>query len=160
MNIMLSTRDEDFYRRFSDSFGQSENSGIFWILLLVVLGVVLLMLFLRRALQENFVDREGRRVFNELCRAHGLSRKERRLLLGYAQNLGLKNRAAVFVRPSLFDQAAGRTEKDRGIARKLNLNLDAVGALDAGLRTKLFGDYPLNGALRRQADKAHQEQAQ
>ncbi len=159
MNITLLSQKTDYFERFSESFGRSQNANLFWIVLLAALGTLLLILFIKRVVQENFVDREGRYVFNELCRAHGLSRKERRLLLGYAQNLGLKNRVAVFVRPSLFEEAAQKNVR-RGIAQKLNLNVEALGLLDAGLRTKLFGDYPLNGTLRRQADKVHQEQAQ
>jgi len=152
-------QDPDFFKKFSENFGHSENTNIFWLVLLVALGTVLLILFIKRVIQENFVDQEGRYVFNELCRAHGLSRKERRLLLAYAQNLGLKNRAAVFVRPSLFEDASQKNIR-KGIARSLSLNIQALGSLTAGLRTKLFGEYPLNGTLRRQADKVHQKQAQ
>lgn len=158
-NILLNSSDE-FLKRFSENFGESRSSGTFWIILLVALGVLLTVMFIKRVVRENFIDREGRHVFNELCRAHDLSRKERLLLRGYAQNLGLRNRAVVFVRPSLFDEAARRTAGEEGIAGKLNLNLDALDALDAGLRTKLFGDYHLNGTLHRQADKMYQGQAQ
>jgi hypothetical protein len=146
--------------RFSKSFGENQGGDAFLIALLVILGLVLLLLFIRRVVQEIFVDREGRRVFNELCRAHKLTRKERRLIAAYAQNFSLRNRAAVFVRPSLFRDSAQRAEGVKGIARKLNLNVEALGALDAGLQEKLFGEYPSDGTLHRQTDKVYQEQAQ
>jgi hypothetical protein len=152
--------DRSYWQRFSESFAQGVGSDTLVVTLLIILGAVLLILVIRRLVQENLVDREGKRVFNELCRAHGLTRKERRLLLAYAQNLALKNRAAVFVRPSLFEDPAHRTERGKGIAQKLNLNLDAFGALNAGLRNKLFGEYPANGTVRGQTDKAYQEQTQ
>jgi hypothetical protein len=149
-----------YWDRFGDNYLQGQDTSALLILLLIMLGVILLIFVVRRLVQENFVDREGKRVFNELCGAHGLTRKERRLLLAYAQNLALKNRAAVFVRPSLFEDPGLRAEQVRGIAGKLNLNLDAAGALNDGLREKLFGEYRDNGTLRGQTDTVYQEQAQ
>jgi hypothetical protein len=151
--------ERSYLERFSESFGHTQGGESFLVILLVVLGVVLMLLFIRRLIQENLIDREGKRVFNDLCRAHALTRKERRLLLAYARTLALRNRAALFVRPSLFEDPAARAEQMKGIAKKLNLDPDAIGALDAGLRKKLFAEYHSDGKLRGQTDKVRQEQA-
>lgn len=149
----------DWMERFNQSFGQSQGGDVFLLALLVMLGLLLIFLFARRLTREIFIDQEGRHVFNDLCRAHGLTRKERRLLAAHAHNLGLKHAAAVFLCPSLFEknEAAG---ENKGIARRLDTNLDALGALDAGLQAKLFGGTQTNGTLRGQTDTLHQEQAQ
>jgi len=141
-------------------FLQGREAAVILLALLAVVGAILLILLIRRIVEENFIDREGWRVFNELCRAHALTRKERRLLLYYAQDLVPKNRAAMFVRPSLFEDAVLRAKQAKGVAGKFNLNPDAAGALNNGLREKLFGEYRLNGTLHGQTDKVYQEQAQ
>ncbi len=64
--------------------------------------------FSAAAKRQRAMDRR----FAQLVKAHGLGRPERRLLAAMARSLGLDEAAMLFVRRSLFEQAAGRVPPD------------------------------------------------
>ncbi len=142
----------NFFEEFSESFGSSQIGNTFWYVLLLCLGAALLILFARRIFRQFFIDREGRRLFNELCSAHKLNAKERRFLLDYALALGLKNRCVLFVKSGLFDRELTDLLKERGLLSHLSLRPQSFKSIRNRLKNRLFLESSADGALCEQTD--------
>jgi hypothetical protein len=144
--------DESFWKKFSESFGNSEVGESFWYVLLLCLGAILTLLVGRRIFRQFFVDREGRHLFNELCAAHRLGKRERRFLRDYAYAADLRNICLLFIRPELFDKDLGELFKKRGLFINLGLRPGAFKTMRDRLKKRLFSENDANGTVRRQAD--------
>jgi hypothetical protein len=71
-------------------------------ILLAGATLVLLMIWMQRRQMRRERSNHPVHLFQDLCHAHGLSWRQRRLLECLADELELSPRAAVFVRPDLF----------------------------------------------------------
>jgi hypothetical protein len=72
---------------------------------MAALVAVVLLIWLRAARRppSSFVSNSPARLFGELCRAHGLSHSNRRLLKRVATERGLPSPALVFIEPKHLD---------------------------------------------------------
>ncbi len=154
-NIVLDSRQ--FWEEFSKSFGSSKTGDSFWYILLICLGAVLLLLVGGRALRRFLVDREGARLFNELCAAHKLDKKQRRFLVAYSEALGLHDRCLLFVKRSLFNKSLAGLTKERGLMSHLSLRPKSFRAIRDKLKTVLFAEADSNGTFCRQTDNPDKE---
>lgn len=71
-------------------------------ILLAGVALVLLMIWLQRRQLRRERSNHPAHLFQDLCRAHALSWRQRWLLRRLAEELDLKLRAVMFVRPDLF----------------------------------------------------------
>lgn len=95
-------------RQLRTSDGSSKSSG-FIIVTSVLVGLSLIgggvFLIVKKWVQTpNF---KKLKLFQGLCRTHGLNRRDRSRLLKLARAQQLENFAEVFVRPELFDSPSG-----------------------------------------------------
>ena len=84
----------------------------------ILTGAVLFVLLLRwlyRVQQARIYSNEPRHLFIDLCRAHRLRRRERRLLRELATASHLEQPALVFVRPDLFEPETMLDEKPKKV---------------------------------------------
>ncbi len=101
------TRPQELGRRFrgpDSQFGLGDLAG----LLLFVVAAAALVWLLRWLLQrQSGIHRyyHPRRLFLQLCRAHGLSSQERKLLWQLAQFLQLEHPATLFLLAELWEPA-------------------------------------------------------
>lgn len=95
---------------------------------IILVGLAALAWLLTRHFQKK--DRQGyhseRRLFRELCVAHGLTWQQRRILKQLAAACGLANPSQLFLEPKWFDS---------GHARRA-----AAGPQLGEIQTTLFGD--------------------
>ena len=85
MNITLLSQKTDYFKRFSESFGQSRNANLFWIVLLAALGIIVaLLLVIRirswsrergRQTRARYYRRRVRRPPKRLSRTRGSLRR-------------------------------------------------------------------------------------
>lgn len=92
--------------------GEVENAEfpIPWVMigiLLAIAAVIGIAIFAKMKLDEfkKLMPAQRRQLFYELCKAHGLSRQEVKLLVGLARVHQLENWALLFVQPERFDSA-------------------------------------------------------
>jgi len=149
---MLLANESDFLREFSENFGSSEIGDAFWYILLLILGFLLLLFTLRRFFHHFFVDREGHHLFNELCAAHKLGKKERRFLHGFAEALNLKNKCLLFVQPKLYDKELTDLLKERWLLSSLNWGPQAFRRMRDKTRNAIFREPGGDGEILRQTD--------
>ncbi|MBN1851776.1 MAG: hypothetical protein JW829_03600 [Pirellulales bacterium] len=105
--LLLAQRDR--WERLGDRF-QSDRSidwenVILWCALTAffAIGVILLVRFSHRK-EKKTRTHDSQELFAELCRAHGLSWKMRRLLLRLAKEQGLSQPVTLFLNPDPFVQ--------------------------------------------------------
>lgn len=91
----------DAFRRDNAQLSQSETVS----LLILALGAVVLVWFLHHyanRLQSKRTYHRPRRLFGQLCRAHRLRRRDRKLLRQLAEHWRLSQPALLFIRPENF----------------------------------------------------------
>jgi hypothetical protein len=93
------------YRKYTGEYFEA-NSGEAWTVLgltaLLVVGILLWRLVASRS-GDRIPSNSPRRLFRELCRAHGLDMARRRLLKRLAAARGELSPAVLFVQPECFD---------------------------------------------------------
>ena len=106
-NFFLLAEDERF-RTLSESFRSAEHnfspSDLWYVLggvLLIGLAVWALSRWAERSELRGGLN-SPRRLFRELCRAHGIDRPGRRLLTALARAHALEQPALLFVEPERF----------------------------------------------------------
>ena len=80
----------------------SDVIGIVTVLALAAIACYVLKRLLARE-QANLPYRSPRRLFHELCQAHGLQKPQRRLLRELAEHHQLPQPAAIFLQPERFN---------------------------------------------------------
>lgn len=128
---LVAQRDawESLGARFSGEHAQL-HWGDLWALLGVMLVGAVFVLMLRwlyRLQQARLNSNDPRHLFADLCRAHRLGRKQRRLLEELAESAALTQPALVFVRADLFEegQLVVPSEKEAEAYRQLTTRLFA-----------------------------------
>ncbi|WP_425398825.1 hypothetical protein [Aeoliella sp.] len=95
------------------------NMGDLWGLLGIVLaGIALVWLlnWIYRRQQARRLSNEPRHLFIDLCRAHRLSRRDRRRLLHLAEEFDISSAVMLFVRPDLFAAENMSTDNEKELA--------------------------------------------
>lgn len=112
-------------RRFKPGGSQVEFEHLLMIAIVLIVLTVLAWLVTKwfNARQENGYS-SPRRLFNELCRAHGLRRSERELLREIAGWHRIGNPVQLFIEAHRFEAAAmlkdlGRSEEIAAIRQRL-----------------------------------------
>lgn len=109
--------------------------------LLVMLGIVLAIWILQRLLTRNELVRRHhspRALFRQLCYAHGLDRRSRRLLASLARERKLAQPARLFLEPDQF-AAAGLGPKLESQAERLKELKERLFAEDKLISTAGLG---------------------
>ena len=106
---LLAENPDDFrvWGRFDNQragFGAAEWSVLIGASALL-LAFVATSYFLAKRKRSEFLHNSPRRLFHDLCRAHLLHLRDRRLLKKLAAARGVKNAAELFVDPKYFDAA-------------------------------------------------------
>ena len=103
--VILAQRDR--WERLGDRFRAGHR--VDWDNLIIWGGLIALVVVAMILLSRHFSQKEPRRgrhnphaLFHELCRAHGLDRGTRRLLMRLAVANRLENPASVFLEPDQF----------------------------------------------------------
>jgi hypothetical protein len=104
------------------------DPGLITASIITLLVVIVFLWGLSRLLNRQ----EGRRLFNSpkqllrsLCRAHELTRAQRRLLLQIARSQGMSQPASLFLEPERFDTAARQPQfkSQQDLLRQLRVRL-------------------------------------
>lgn len=109
--IAQDSRVDEMARRMAEGFSDDPvrfGDNVWWVAVLIVGGLLAAVAILvsqtgrrqRRAMPSN-----PRRLFADLCQAHGLARDDRRLLHRLAGSQGLDAPARLFLEPERFDPA-------------------------------------------------------
>ena len=110
------------------------NSQDGWMLLGIVLalsGFFAVLHWLYRWQQKRKLSNEPRHLFDDLCRAHRLSRRDRRRLRLLAESHVLESPGALFLHPELFKPRNLPIEEEREIAAYAQLAAKLFDGLDA-----------------------------
>jgi hypothetical protein len=106
---LLAENPDDFrvWGRFDNQrpgFGTAEWSVLIGALSLL-LAIVVTSYVLAKRKRSEFLHNSPKRLFHDLCRAHRLHIRNRRLLKKLAAARGVENAAELFVDPKYFDAA-------------------------------------------------------
>ncbi len=101
-------RPQELGRRFRGPESQFDWGDLLGLLLFVAVAAVLVWLLRWLLQRQNGVHRfyHPRRLFLQLCRAHGLSGQDRKLLWQLAQFLQLEHPATLFLLAELWEEEA------------------------------------------------------
>ncbi len=127
---------ESLGNRFSGEHARLSASDLWSLGGLVLVGMVfvLLLRWLYNLQQARRLSCQPRHLFADLCRAHRLGRRDRKLLRALAEHHDVAAAAMLFVRPDLFDDE--------------NLPDDEKSADDYGrLKAKLFAGLEPDAAV-------------
>ncbi len=96
--------------RFSGEHAEfSWSDGIAFLgIVAIFVGFLAMLALLQHLCKEGWFARGGRGLFFELCRAHQLDRKSRRLLLALAKSQQLETPALMFLQPARLVDATGQ----------------------------------------------------
>ncbi len=99
-------RPEELGRRFRGPASQFDWTDLLGLLLFVVAAVALVFLLRWLLQRQQGIHRcyHPRRLFRELCRVHGLSRQESKVLWQLAQYLRLEHPATLFLLRELWEE--------------------------------------------------------
>ncbi len=111
MNVVLLLLADD--NRFQSMGRQFRRGGstldlgqlLIWVTVLVLLVAAASLISNRMARRQKPGYRSSRRLFHDLCRAHGLDQKKRMLLRQMARYQRLQQPARLFLEPERFDAA-------------------------------------------------------
>jgi hypothetical protein len=106
---LLAENPDDFrvWGRFDNQragFGVAEWSVLIGALTLL-LAIVVTSYVVAKRRRSEFLNNSPKRLFHDLCRAHQLHMRNRRLLKKLAAARGVENAAELFVDPKYFDAA-------------------------------------------------------
>lgn len=123
--LPLAQRDawESLGNRFSGENAKF-NFGDLWTLALVVaaaVGFILLLRWLQLRQEARRLSDDPRHLFDDLCLAHRLSRRDRHLLRQLAAAYHLETPSLLFVRPDLFDSACQMAGLEQHVASAARL---------------------------------------
>jgi len=149
--IPFAQTGDDFFRRWGRSM--RSFSGSVTVLLVIVAAVVLAIVLVRwygrrRQRPDRHMKDDPVGLFRELIKAHRLEPAEKSVLEAAAAAQEMRDPAALFARPGVFDQSLERYVRaidDDGLRRRAArevaaLRLKLFGPEIAGTRTSAYGD--------------------